>query len=40
VVHKVTADLAAKGIAVSEAELDAKMTELMAQAMAQVKAGT
>jgi hypothetical protein len=39
VVHKITADLAAKGIAVSEAELDAKMTELMAQAMAQVKAG-
>src|SRR6266851_600556 len=40
VVHKVTGDLAAKGIAMSEAELRAKMDELMAQAVAQVKAGT
>jgi hypothetical protein len=40
VVHKVTADLAAKGIAISDAALGAKMTELMAQAIAQVKAGT
>jgi hypothetical protein len=40
VIPKVTADLAAKGVAVSEAELGAKMTELMAQAIMQVKAGT
>jgi hypothetical protein len=40
VIHKVTADLAAKGVAVSEAELGAKMAELMAQAVIQVKAGT
>ena len=40
VVHKVTADLAAKGIAISDAALGAKMTELMAQAITQVKAGT
>jgi hypothetical protein len=40
VVRKVTADLAAKGIAVTKAQLDAKMGELMAQAVAQVKAGT
>ncbi len=40
VIHKVTADLAAKGVAVSEAELGAKMAELMAQAVMQVKAGT
>ena len=38
-VHKVTADLAAKGVTVSETELDAKMAELMAQAVAQVQAG-
>ena len=38
--RKVTADLAAKGVAVSDVELDAKMAELMAQAIAQVKAGT
>jgi hypothetical protein len=36
---KVTADLAAKGVALTEAELRAKMNELMAQAIAQVKAG-
>jgi hypothetical protein len=40
VIHKVTTDLAAKGVAVSEAELGAKMAELMAQAIMQVKAGT
>jgi len=40
VVHKVTGDLTAKGIATSEAELRAKMDELMAQAIMQVKAGT
>jgi hypothetical protein len=39
-VLKVTADLAAKAIAVTEAELQAKMDELMALAVAQVKAGT
>jgi hypothetical protein len=40
VVRKVMRDLAAKGIAISEAELRVKMDELMAQAIAQVKAGT
>jgi hypothetical protein len=40
VFHKVTDDLAAKGIAMSEAELRAKMDELMALAIMQVKAGT
>ncbi len=39
VVHKVMRDIAAKGVAISEAELRAKMDELMAQAIAQVKAG-
>jgi hypothetical protein len=39
VVRKVTADLAAKGAAVTAAELHARMDELMAQAIAQVKAG-
>ena len=39
-VRKVTGDLGAKGVAMSEAELRAKMDELMAQAVAQVKAGT
>jgi hypothetical protein len=39
VVRKVTADLGAKGTAVTEAELGAKMDELMALAIAQVKAG-
>ena len=39
VVHKVTADLAAKGIAIQETQLRTKMGELMAQAIAQVKAG-
>jgi hypothetical protein len=40
VVGKVMGDLAAKGIATSEAELRAKMDELMALAIMQVKAGT
>jgi hypothetical protein len=40
VVRKVMDDLAAKAIAMSEAELRVKMDELMAQAIVQVKAGT
>jgi hypothetical protein len=40
VVHKVMRDLAAKGVAVTEPQLRAKMDELLAQAIAQVKAGT
>jgi hypothetical protein len=40
VVRKVMGDLEAKGVAMSEAELRAKMDELMAQAIMQVKAGT
>jgi hypothetical protein len=40
VVHKVTGDLAAKGIALPEPQLRAKMDELMLQAILQVKAGT
>jgi hypothetical protein len=40
VVHKVTSDLAAKGVAITQAQLRAKMDELMAQAIVQVKAGT
>jgi hypothetical protein len=40
VVRKVMRDLAAKGVAITEAELRAKMDELMAQAIGQVKAGT
>jgi hypothetical protein len=40
VVRKVTGDLSAKGIALPEPQLRAKMDELMAQAVAQVKAGT
>jgi hypothetical protein len=38
--HKVMKDLAAKGSAITEQELRAKMDELMAEAVAQVKAGT
>ena len=38
--NKVVKDLAAKGIAVTAAEVRVKMDELMAQAAAQVKAGT
>jgi hypothetical protein len=40
VVRKVMGDLATKGIAVTEAEIRAKMDLLMAQAIAQVMAGT
>ena len=40
VVHKVTRDLAAGGVALTEPQLRAKMDELMAQAIMQVKAGT
>jgi hypothetical protein len=40
VVRKVLDDLAAKGVAVTEPQLRARMDELMAQAIAQVKAGT
>jgi hypothetical protein len=39
VVRKVTGDLAANGTAITEAELRAKIDELMALAIAQVKAG-
>jgi hypothetical protein len=37
--RKVMGDLAAKGVAISEALVRAKMDELMARAIAQVKAG-
>jgi hypothetical protein len=37
-VHKVTRDLAAKGVSIAEAQLRVKMDELLAQAAAQVKA--
>jgi hypothetical protein len=40
VIRKAMADLAAKGSAITEAELGAKMGELLAVAVAQVKAGT
>jgi hypothetical protein len=40
VVRKVSGDLGAKGVAVTEQELGVKMDELMAQAVLQVKAGT
>jgi hypothetical protein len=40
VVRKVSGDLGAKGIAFTEAELHAKLNELMAQAIVQVKGGT
>lgn len=40
VVRKVLADLGAKGVALSERDIRAKMDELMAQAVLQVKAGT
>ncbi|MGA7999446.1 MAG: DUF1476 domain-containing protein [Bradyrhizobium sp.] len=39
VVRKVMGDLKAKGVAVSEQQLQAKMGELTAQAVAEVKAG-
>ncbi len=38
--NKVVKDFAAKGVAIAAAEVRAKMDELMAQAAAQVKAGT
>jgi hypothetical protein len=40
VLRKVAGDLGAKGIAVTEAQVRAKMDELMATAIIQVKAGT
>ena len=40
VVRKVMGDLGAKGVALTEPQLRVKMDELMAQAIAQVKAGT
>ena len=40
VLRKVFGDLSAKGIAITEAQVRAKMDELMAAAAAQVKAGT
>jgi hypothetical protein len=40
VVRKVMGDLAAKGVAVTETQIRAKMGELMAQAIMQIKAGT
>jgi hypothetical protein len=40
VVRKVLGDLTAKGVAMAEPELRAKMDELMATAVLQVKAGT
>jgi hypothetical protein len=40
VLRKVSGDLSAKGIAVTEAQVRVKMDELLAQAIMQVKAGT
>jgi hypothetical protein len=40
VVRKVTADLTAKGVVVTEPQLRVKMDELMALAVVQVKTGT
>jgi hypothetical protein len=40
VVRKVTSDLAAKGLSINELDVRTKMDEFMAQAVAQVKAGT
>ena len=39
VVRKVVGDLAARGVALGEAEIGARMGEFMAQAVAMVKAG-
>jgi hypothetical protein len=39
VVRKVMADLGTKGVVITEQQIRAKMLELMAQAIAQVKAG-
>ena len=40
VIRKVIADLAAKGVAITEAQIRVRMDELMPQAIAQVNAGT
>ena len=40
VVRKVIADLDAKGVAITEEQVHAQMTELLAQAILEVKAGT
>jgi hypothetical protein len=40
VIRKVMDDLAAKAIAITETQINAEMSELMATAVAQVKAGT
>jgi hypothetical protein len=40
VVRKVIGDLGARGVEIPEVEIRAKMDQLMAQAVAQVKAGT
>jgi hypothetical protein len=40
VVRKVIADLSTKGVALTDQQIRVKMDELMAQAIAQVKAGT
>jgi hypothetical protein len=40
VLRKVLGDIAAKGLALTEQQIRAKMDELMAQAIVQVKAGT
>jgi hypothetical protein len=40
VFHKVLADIKARGVDMTEDQLRARMDELMAQAVAQVKAGT
>jgi hypothetical protein len=40
VVRKVTSDFAAKGVSASELDVRTKMDEFMAQAIAQLKAGT
>jgi hypothetical protein len=40
VVRKVLGDFTAKGVAITEPQLRVKMDELMAAAVAQVKAGT
>jgi hypothetical protein len=39
VIRKVIADLDAKGISITEAQVEAKMIELLAEAILQVKAG-
>lgn len=39
VLRKVETDLAAKGVKLEQSEIRAKMTELLAEAVAQVKAG-